>query len=163
MLRHLPLEPLTTAAFAPFGTVIEADYARSRLINEGRCRRFHALATVDAGADGEAILSIFRATAWPRPIRIAILERHPLGSQAFIPMERHAWIAVVAERPEAPACRAFLVRGDQGLQIAKGVWHHPLLALAPVHDFLVVDRAGPGDNLEERHFRAGSEMVIDHI
>lgn len=163
MPRRIPVEPLTPEAFALFGAVIEADHARSHLINAGRCRRFHALATVDAGADGEAILSIFRATAWPRPIRVAMLERHPLGTQAFVPMERHAWLAVVAERPEPTACRAFLVRGDQGLQLARGVWHHPLLALAPVQDFLVVDRAGPGDNLEERHFRAGTEMVVDPI
>lgn len=161
MTVTLPIEPLTAEAFAPFGAVIEADHARSFLINEGRCRRYHALATADPGAEGQVILSIFRATAWPRPIRIAMLERHPLGGQAFIPMERHTWLAVVAEEPEPRACRAFLVRGDQGLQIARGVWHHPLLALAPVHDFLVVDRAGPGDNLDERHFRAGSEMTVD--
>lgn len=163
MSLRIPVEPLTAEAFAPFGAVIEADHARSHLINSGRCRRYHALATVDAGAEGQAILSIFRATAWPRPIRIAMLERHPLGTQAFIPMERHPWLAVVAERPEPRACRAFLARGDQGLQIATGVWHHPLLALAPVQDFLVVDRAGPGDNLEEHHFVAGSEMIIDPI
>ncbi|HUF86895.1 MAG TPA: ureidoglycolate lyase, partial [Thermohalobaculum sp.] len=152
MPRRIPLEPLTAEAFAAFGTVIEADQARSHLINEGRCRRYHALATADPGEGGAAILSIFRATAWPRPIRIAMLERHPLGTQAFVPMQRHPWLAVVAEQPEPHACRAFLARGDQGLQIEAGVWHHPLLALAPVHDFLVVDRAGPGDNLEERHF-----------
>ena len=159
--REIPLEPLTPEAFAPFGTVIEADYARSYLINEGRCRRFHALATTDC--DGDVILSIFRATAWPRPVRIAMLERHPLGSQAFVPMERHAWLAVVADRPEPEACRAFLVRGDQGLQVARGVWHHPLLALAPVQDFLVVDRAGPGENLEEHYFPEGAAPVLAPI
>ncbi len=161
MAEPIPVEPLTAEAFASFGAVIEADHARSHLINEGLCRRYHALAVADC--DGDVILSIFRATAWPRPIRISMLERHPLGSQAIVPMERHAWLAVVAERPEPAACRAFLARGDQGLQIARGVWHHPLLALAPVHDFLVIDRAGPGENLEERSFTEGAERVIAPI
>jgi ureidoglycolate lyase len=161
MPRSIPVEPLTPEAFAPFGVVIEADHARSHLINEGRCRRYHALAEADPGEGGRAILSIFRATAWPRPIKIAMLERHPLGAQAFVPMERHPWLAVVAERHEPEACRAFLARGDQGLQIARGVWHHPLLALMPVHDFLVVDRAGPGENLEEWNFPEGVELLSE--
>ncbi len=163
MSQSRPVEPLTAEAFAPFGAVIEADHARSHLINDGRCRRYHALATPDPGAEGRVILSIFRASAWPRPIRIAMLERHPLATQAFIPMERQPWLAVVAERPAPEACRAFLARGDQGLQIAAGVWHHPLLALAPLHDFLVADRAGPGDNLEEHHFAPGTEPVLEPV
>jgi len=164
MTRTLPIEPLTAEAFAPFGQVIEADQARSFLINAGRTRRFDALAIADCGAGGAAALSIFRGTPWPVPVRIAMLERHPLGSQAFVPMQRHAWLVVVAERPAPQACRAFLARGDQGIQIARGVWHHPLLALQPVHDFLVVDRKGPadnsGDNLEEHHFPAGDEVLL---
>jgi ureidoglycolate lyase len=163
MTRNIIIEPLTAEAFAPFGAVIEADHARSFLINEGRTRRYDALVTPNAGDDGSVVLSIFRGTPWPRPIRIRMLERHPLGSQAFVPMERHPWLAVVAERPEPAACRAFLVRGDQGLQISKGVWHHPLLALAPTQDFLVVDRSGPGENLEEHHFCDSAEVLIDAI
>jgi ureidoglycolate lyase len=145
-------EPLTAEAFEPFGQVIEANQAASHLINGGRTRRFHALAAADPGDGGEAILSIFRGTPWPLPLRIAMLERHPLGSQAFVPMQRHAWLVVVAERPEPAACRCFLARGDQGVQIARGVWHHPLLVLQPMQDFLVVDRRGGGDNLEEVFF-----------
>jgi len=156
----LPIEPLTAEAFAPFGTVIEADYARSFLINGGRTRRYDALALADCGADGAVALSIFRGTPWPTPVRIAMLERHPLGSQAFVPMQPHPWLVVVAERPEPAACRSFLARGDQGVQIARGVWHHPLLALAPVHDFLVVDRKGPGQNLEEVHFATADALLL---
>ncbi len=171
MPPSIPVEPLTAVAFAPFGDVIEADHARSHLINEGRCRRYHALATAEPGPGGRVILSIFRATAWPRPIRIAMLERHPLASQAFVPMQPHPWLALVAGRPDPAACRCFLARGDQGLQIAAGVWHHPLLALAPVHDFLVVDRAPSdgepgqevGENLEEHRFPAGSEWLVDPV
>jgi len=160
---RLAPEPLTAEGFAPFGAVIEADHARSYLINGGRTRRYNALAAADCGADGDVVLSIFRGTPWPAPVRIAMLERHPLGSQAFVPMERLPWLAVVAERPEPEACRAFLVRGDQGLQIGRGVWHHPLLALAPAQDFLVVDRRGPGENLEERQFPDAVEVLVDPV
>ena len=156
-------DPLTAEAFAPFGRVIEADQAASYPINDGTTRRFHKLATADEGANGEAILSIFRAAPRPRPIAIRMLECHPLGAQAFVPMERHPWLAVVAERPEPGACRAFLVQGDQGLQYAANTWHHPLLALQPVHDFLVIDRAGPGENLEEHWFDPVAEIVIDPV
>jgi len=154
----LAIEPLTAEAFAPFGQVIDADQARSFLINGGRTRRFDALAIADC--DGEVALSIFRGTPWPAPIRIEMLERHPQGSQAFVPMERHSWLVVVAARPEPDACRAFLARGDQGVQISRGVWHHPLLALQPVQDFLVVDRKGPGGNLEEVWFPEGSGVTL---
>ena len=162
-MQTIGIEPLTAEAFAPFGTVIEANPARSFPINEGRTRRFDSAAVPDCGAEGAVALSIFRGTPWPPPIRIRMLERHPLGSQAFIPMERHPWLAVVAERPEPGACRAFLVRGDQGLQYAVGVWHHPLVALQPVHDFLVVDRAGPGENIEEHWFDKAACPLVDAI
>jgi ureidoglycolate lyase len=153
-------EPLTGEAFAPYGEVIEARQAASHLINAGRTRRFHACATADPGEEGEAILSIFRGTPWPAPVTLRMLERHPRGSQAFVPMERHPWLVVVSDRPEAAACRCFLARGDQGVQIARGVWHHPLLVLQPMQDFLVVDRKGPGENLEEVFFAEDDVAVI---
>jgi ureidoglycolate lyase len=159
----LAIEPLTAGAFAPFGQVIEADHDRSFLINGGRTRRYDALAMAECDEAGEVALSIFRGTPWPTPFRIAMLERHPLGSQAFVPMERHPWLVVVAERPEPGACRAFLARGDQGVQIARGVWHHPLLALQPVHDFLVADRKGPGSNLEEQFFGPDEEIILSPV
>jgi ureidoglycolate lyase len=130
------------------------------LINEGTTRRFHELATADEGPGGEAILSIFRAAARPRPISIRMLERHPLGAQTFVPMERNAWLVVVAEEPTPDACRVFLARGDQGVQYAAGTWHHPLLVLQPTQDFLVVDRSGPGKNCEEKWFPEGEEALV---
>jgi len=137
-------EPLTREAFAPFGEVMEADPERAFSINDGWTERHHALATADLEG-GPAILSIFRGRA--RPLTAVLLERHPFGSQAFMPLGGAPWVTVTAERPDAPL-RAFLCRGDQGVQIAKGVWHHPLLTLA-TQDFLVVDRADPARNLEE--------------
>ncbi|HEU0222210.1 MAG TPA: ureidoglycolate lyase [Paracoccaceae bacterium] len=141
-------EALTAAAFAPFGAVIEADAARAQEINQGFTTRFHALARVES--DAGVILSIFRGRE--RPLRVAMLERHPFGSQAFMPLGGRDWLVVVAAAPEPAALRAFRARGDQGVQYRAGAWHHPLLVLGGPQDFLVVDREGPGENLEEVAF-----------
>ncbi len=146
---HLTPEPLTAAAFAPFGQVLRTEGAEQFSINQGTTTRFHALSTVETGPEGRAILSIFRARRRPDPIAITLLERHPLGSQAFMPLTPEDWLVVVAGQPEASALRCFQARGDQGVQYATNVWHHPLLVLAPQQDFLIVDRSGPGENLEE--------------
>ena len=152
---ELPVEPLTKEAFAPFGTVIEKDGAEIIPINQGTTDRFHALAELDV-ADGEGvpILSIFRASARPAPIKISMMERHPLGSQAFVPLSSEPWLVVVCgETPPRPGVlRAFLARGDQGVQYHKNVWHHPLLVLKSGQEFLVADRGGDGENLEECWF-----------
>ena len=143
------IEPLTPQAFEQFGTVIEADPSTATEINSGFTTRFHALAEASVG-DGKAIISIFRGR--PRELNVAMLERHPLGSQAFFPLGGQAWLAVVAETPDLASCRAFHCQGNQGLQYNANVWHHPLLVLGDAQDFLIVDRAGEGDNLEEVFF-----------
>ena len=153
---QLPIEPLTRAAFAPFGTVIEVAGAERRLINEGTTERFHALALADVGADGAAILSLFRASRRHFPFQVCMLERHPLGSQAFYPLTEHDWLVVVAEGALQPApgrMRCFRATGRQGVSYARNTWHHPVLGLQARQDLLVMDRQGPGDNLE--HFRFG--------
>ncbi len=156
----LPIEPLTRQAFAPFGQVLQTEGAHHFLINEGTTTRFDALAVAEPGADGRAVLSIFRGTRRPDPIIIAMLERHPLGSQAFMPLSAHDWLVVVAERPRADALRCFQASGAQGVQYDTNIWHHPLLVLAPEQDFLVVDRQGPGDNLEEIALEPTAEIRI---
>lgn len=157
MLRTLPVEPLTKEAFAPFGDVIEAADAEQQLINEGTTVRFHDLAAVDVGGEGgHPLISIFRATPRPTPIAIRMMERHPLGSQAFYPLAMYVWLVVVCEGTAAPdpaTLRCFRATGEQGVNYRPNVWHHPLLVLQP-QDFLVVDRGGPGDNLEEHWFGA---------
>ncbi|MEM6682005.1 MAG: ureidoglycolate lyase [Pseudomonadota bacterium] len=159
----LPIEPLTKAAFAPFGTVIEAEGAERLSINQGTTERFHALAQLDVGEDGGIpILSIFKAQARAFPIQIVMMERHPLSSQAFFPLSFHDWLVVVSTQPHPKALRAFLARGDQGVQYARGVWHHPLLVMQPQQDFLVADRAGSGDNLQEHWFSAGQAAYLAH-
>jgi len=160
MIQLVP-EPLTRAAFAPFGKVLQAEGADHFPINQGTTTRFHALAGAATGADGQAIISIFRGTRRPNPIDIAMLERHPLGSQAFMPLAPHDWLIVVAERPEAAALRCFRATGAQGVQYDAGTWHHPLLVLVPEQDFLVVDREGPGDNLEEIKLEATARIATD--
>jgi ureidoglycolate lyase len=158
-------EPLTPEAFAPFGTVLQRDGAENFLINEGTTRRFHALSTVDPGPEGEAILSIFHGTRRPSPISVRMLERHPLGDQVFFPLGDADWLVVVGEGapPTARTCRCFRVRGDQGVRYARGTWHHPLLVLEERQDFLVADRRGPGENLEECVFAADDTAVIEGV
>lgn len=150
MIQTIRIEPLTPEAFAPFGDVLTPRAAPDRMINAGRCERHHALATVERGG-GEAILSIFRSDPVTLPYDCDLLERHPLGSQAFMPMGRDAWLSVVAPdeggRPGRP--RAFLVPAGVGVNLRAGVWHGVLTPLDRPADFLVVDREGEGANLEE--------------
>jgi ureidoglycolate lyase len=145
--RRLAVEPLTAAAFAPFGEVIAADAARTTYaVNDGTSQRFHALGHVDSDG-GATVLSIFRAQPRVLPFEVRMLERHPRGSQAFVPLSGAPYLVVVAVDPAQP--RAFLARGDQGVNFRKGAWHHPLLALERESDFLVVDREGGDDNCDE--------------
>ncbi|MES2071825.1 MAG: ureidoglycolate lyase [Pseudomonadota bacterium] len=151
----LTIQPLTRASFAPFGEVIMLDDARHYAINQGTTERYHALATADTASEGgQPIISLFRGQPRALPLEIAIMERHPLGSQAFIPVTQNQddeYLVVVAPAGEFQLenLRAFLGRGFQGVNYAKGVWHHPLIALHRVSDFLVVDRIGQGHNCDE--------------
>ena len=151
---QLVVEPLSRAAFAPFGEVIEAapDHL-SFPINAGTSQRFHDLARLDPGDDGRLIVSIFRAQPRRLPLAITMLERHPKASQAFMPLAGRPFLVVVAPKGEQidPAhIRAFLAQGKQGINFAAGVWHHPLLALHGESDFLVIDRDEPAGNCDER-------------
>ena len=163
-------KPLTAEAFKPFGQVIEADHAKSFLINEGTTRRYHALADVDVGTGGgRPIISIFEGQCRAWPLEIKMMEKHPLGSQAFVPLEAKAWLVVVADGaavPTAEHCHAFLAQGHQGVQYAPGVWHHPLLPIVERQNFLVVDREASGEpnnaNLIE-HWFDGPTAIIEPI
>ena len=157
----LRVEPLTAEAFAPFGEVIEAGKAaRHWTINAGNTERFHDLAHLDPGADGRVIASIFRGAPRSLPFTVSVMERHPQGSQAFMPLfdggaaDRavRTYLVVVAPRgpaPNARQLRCFIAQPHQGVNYAAGVWHHPLLALHETSDFLVLDREGPGANCDE--------------
>ncbi|QEZ44363.1 ureidoglycolate lyase [Cupriavidus oxalaticus] len=148
----LKLEPLTKAAFTPFGEVIEACAGAFHHINEGMVERYHDLAVVDALAlGGKAGISIMRAKPYVLPLEVVFLERHPLSSQAFIPMKPTSFIVVVAPRGasvEAGEIRAFIAKPGQGINYAPGVWHHVLLPTEAC-DFVVVDRIGSGPNCDK--------------
>ena len=152
-LLTLRVEPLTREAFAPFGEVIEASAAAQHFtINAGNTERYHDLARIEPGPDGRVIVSIFRGQPRTLPFTVNMMERHPLASQAFVPMSGKPYLVVVAPAGEAPKVedlKVFLTRGDQGVNYATGVWHHPLLALEGVCGFIVIDRSGPGHNCEE--------------
>lgn len=152
-LTLLPALPLSAEAFAPFGQVIECAGHAGYAINEGSSQRFTDLAQLEADAEGRLALSIFRAEARQAPFALSCLERHPLGSQAFMPLHGQAFLVVVAEarpvsaQPAPESLRVFVSNGRQGINFRRGVWHHPLLALS-AGDFLIADRLGPGDNCE---------------
>jgi ureidoglycolate lyase len=147
----LPVEPLSAAAFAPFGEVIEPTAAKQvYTINAGTAQRFHDLASLDCAHEGgRVIVSLFRAAARELPFAVRMLERHPLGSQAFVPLDPATrYLVVVAETPEATP-RAFLADAGRGINLRRGAWHHPLIALEATRDFLVLDRGGGGANCDE--------------
>ena len=148
-------EPLTAAAFAPFGDVLDMAGAPDRLINRGLCGRWHDRARLDFGA-GRAGISVFRAEPRSLPLRLDMVERHPLGSQAFLPMTEHPFLVVVAEGREAVPgrIRAFVTAPGQGINLLRGCWHGVLTPLHAPGLFAVVDRIAPegegaGENLEE--------------
>lgn len=151
----LKLERLTKETFTPFGDVIEMGDRPWFPINGGTTRRYHDLGRIQvAGEDGQGGISMARGDAFEFPLTIQMLERHPLGSQAWIPFNGTPFIAVVApngadDRPDESAIRAFYVEGEQGVNYHQGTWHHPLMSLGRQGDFIVVDRIGTVANCDE--------------
>jgi ureidoglycolate lyase len=145
-------KPLTREAFSAFGDVIEADAGAKIIeINDGFTQRYHNLAKVDVSDNaGHAIINIFRSTPLAQPIAVKMMERHPHGSQAFIPMGQNPYLVVVAPAGEFDVNKLeiFIANSDQGVNYHKGTWHHFCLALGGESDFLVVDRGGEGDNCD---------------
>jgi ureidoglycolate lyase len=149
-------EPLTAEGFAPFGDVLSAEGDPDKIINAGWAGRWHDRARVDFGPEGRAGISVFKARPRVLPYDFAMVEHHPLGSQAFVPMSLTRFLVIVAPDvggiPGQP--RAFMTAPGQGINYLRGTWHG---VLAPLEDpglFLVIDRIGPGDNLVEHHFDA---------
>lgn len=152
-MRQITVEPLTAAAFAPFGEVLDAT-GDFRLINAGLCRRHHDRAALDFGPGGRAGISVFKAEARSLPYDFDLVERHPEGSQAFIPMSADPFLVIVAPDkgglPGQP--RAFLTDGAQGINLRRGTWHGVLTPLSAPGLFAVVDRIGETPNLEEHRY-----------
>jgi ureidoglycolate lyase len=154
--------PLTRERFEPFGDVIETARDRRQSMNEARFDRFDDLADVDV--DAAVAISIARSrTATSLPYRFDVVERHPQGSQAFVPLDPARFIVVVAppgEGVEACDLRAFVTNGQQGVNYHRGTWHMPLIAFEAGQRFLIIDRAGDGPNCDE-HTLADSVLLVE--
>ena len=153
--RRIVLQPLTAQAFTPFGDVLEATGEPDKIINAGLCERFHDLANLDfTGEDAHPGISLFRSKARTLPYTLDMVERHPLGSQAFIPMSTDPFMVIVAPddggTPGTPL--AFLSGPGQGVNYHRNTWHGVLTPLVDDALFAVVDRIGDGSNLEEHTF-----------
>ncbi|WP_371223163.1 ureidoglycolate lyase [Roseovarius sp. 2305UL8-3] len=153
MSRVIKAVPLTAEAFAPFGDVLEAAGAPDKIINQGLCGRYHDLAQLDF-TDGRAGISLFKAEPRTLPLTLDMVERHPGGSQAFVPMSHDPFLVIVAADdggvPGTPL--AFMACAGQGINLHRGTWHGVLTPLHAPGLFAVVDRIGEGDNLEEHWF-----------
>lgn len=154
MSGEIRTKPLTRDAFGPFGDVIEAVGAPDKIINAGLCGRHHDLARLNFGADGRAGISVFDAKPRALPYTLDLVERHPYGSQTFIPLSLASFLVIVAPdqdgRPGTP--RAFVTTPGQAINLLRNTWHGVLTPLEAPGLFAVVDRIGPGANLEEYRF-----------
>lgn len=152
-MLELKAEPLTADAFAPFGDVIDARTSASFPINAGRTQRHHDLAKVETlGENAHTLINIFVSQPITLPLELTFLERHPQGSQAFMPLHQERFIVVVAPPGEHinPAdVRAFITDGRQGVNYRAGTWHAIQSVLEREGEFLVVDRGGDGNNCDE--------------
>ncbi len=153
MTITLKPQPLTSERFAPYGDVIESIVDRTAAMNVARFERFDDLCSIEMSDNGRVAVSIARCRAVTSlPYRIDMVERHPLGSQAFIPLTPCRLIVVVAppeESVEASDLRAFVSNGRQGVNYHRGTWHMPLIAFDQGQEFLIIDRAADVSNCEE--------------
>ena len=152
MSTALTATPISQDAIAGLAELIEASGAPDKLINQGLCGRFHNRAALNI--DGEAGISVFKSQSFALPFRMEMMERHPQGSQAFLPMQEGEYLVVLAEdkdgAPHDP--RAFVAGAGQGVNIGRNVWHGVLCPLSDPGLFMVVDRVTDGPNLEEHWF-----------
>jgi ureidoglycolate lyase len=151
MVDLLPVRPLARELFLDFGEVLDASGRPDDIANGGAAQVFRDRAEGDFQADGGRLrFNVVRTATRSLPLDVEMMERHPLSSQLFSPLGGVDWLVIVA--PAGPLnpreIVAFRARADQAVSYRRGVWHHPLVALAGAADFLVIDRAGPGDNLD---------------
>jgi ureidoglycolate lyase len=154
MIYELQTQPLTTNAFKAFGEIIDATGEPDKIINQGLCGRYHDLVQLDF-TTGKAGISVFNAEARSLPFKLEMMERHPEGSQAFIPMHQYPFLIIVSHDkngvPDTPI--SFISKPGQGINIFKNTWHGVLCPLHSPGLFAVIDRIGEGPNLEEHWFK----------
>jgi len=143
-------KPITKENFSKFGDMITTENIKPLEINNGYAKRFDDIAKIDtSNENGETTISIFSALKRSFPMKIDMMEKHPLGSQAFIPMKETTFLTLVApegEKPDLEKIESFIVPKGIGINYKTGIWHFPLISTEDM-DFLVVDRKGLGDNL----------------
>lgn len=154
--------PLTAVGFKAFGDVVEVGGHAPIIINQGFAERFNDLASVDVTAEsGRVNVSLVAAKLRALPMDVRIMERHPLGTQIFYPLQDRPWTVVVCGDPrDHGSYRAFTASGRQGINYARNTWHHPLIAHDAESRFIIIDRTGPGNNLEEFWLPDGARVVI---
>ncbi len=161
----LSVARLDSENFAGFGDVIETG-GDGLEINQGTTLRFNDLAQLDVLENGgRPLFNIFRAEPRTRPISIRLLERHPLSSQAFFPLDNRPYLVIVApatDKVQLENIRVFLAHGRQGVNYHRGTWHHPLLALDKVSDFIVIDRGADDENCDEYWFSESEIRTVDY-
>lgn len=153
MTETIRIQPLTADAFAPFGDVLDTSGTPDKMINAGLCGRYHDRATLDFH-EGRAGISLFDAEPRSLPYTLDLMERHPEGSQAFLPMSQNPFLVIVAPDMDGAPGRplAFRTAPGQGVNFYRNTWHGVLTPLAAPGLFAVVDRIGPGANLVEHPF-----------
>jgi len=166
-MRNLIPVPLTSDAFAQFGEVIDLATAKQIPINYGSTTRFNDLATIDTGDEnGRTLINVFRSRPVSLPHTVKIMERHPLGSQAFLSMSDIAFLVLVAppvQTVHADDLELFITDGRQGVNFYKNTWHHYQLVLGRQTDFVVIDRGGRGENLVEVELRGEAQILAEDL
>jgi len=147
---------ITRKNFAAYGDLISSDNIKPININAGYAKRFDNLANINTSKDeGKTIVSIFSALKRSFPMKIDMMEKHPLGSQAFIPMKETKFLVFVApqgNKPNVNKIKSFIVPKQMGINYKPGTWHFPLISTENMN-FLVIDRNGKGNNLIIHNFK----------
>ena len=159
-MRKLFIQPINKADFAPFGDILDCAGDPDKIINQGKCGRYHDRATLDF-SDGRAGISLFKAELRTLPLTLDMMERHPDGSQCFVPMSNDPFLVIVAQDTDgAPATPlAFRTNPGEAINFHRNTWHGVLTAVAGNGLFAVIDRIGTGDNLEEHWFDSPYQVV----
>ena len=168
-MNNIPIEKLDSNVFSRFGNIIDKKNASElRSINQGTTTRYHNISELDLESkNGNSGISIFSGIPRDLPVEIKIMEKHPIASQSFLPIQDYDWLIIVSEEknelPDLNTLRCFHVNGDTGITYNKNIWHHPLL-VKKKQDFWVIDRINDKEdtsiNLEEYHFTNNETRFI---
>jgi ureidoglycolate lyase len=169
-MNNISIEQLDINIFSKFGDIIQKKNALElRSINQGTTTRYHNISKLSLESkNGNSSISIFSGSPRDLPIEIKIMEKHPIASQSFLPIQDYDWLIVVCEEknelPDLSTLRCFQVDGDTGITYNKNIWHHPLL-VKKKQDFWVIDRINDLENssinLQEYHFNNNEIRVIN--